>query len=136
MWHTCDNNIIGEFVCRDNSKARSQNEANASVILYAMKLLDRKSDILPFAASATDKLSLRLPEEIDLVCLSERLSKVETMIPSQADTIVRHYNMISKIHQFNMFVRDKLFIPKGASKRSIFLHQCLCQLSILSSHEN
>ena len=93
---------------RNNSKTRQQNEANAIDIIDAMKLLDRKSAIPMFAASATDKLLLRLPEELNLVCISERLSKVEAMIKSQADTLVRHDNTMSKLQQFDMYVKYKL----------------------------
>ena len=119
MWQTCDNKIIGDLVIRNNSRTRSQNEANAIDIIDAMKLLDRKSAIPMFAASATDKLPLRLPEELNLVCISERLSKVEAMISSQADTLVRHDNTMSKMRQFDIYIKDKLLTPDKKNMMNI-----------------
>ena len=84
-----------------------------------MKLLDQRSAIPMFAASATDKLPLRLPEELNLVCISERLWKVEEMIKSQASTLVRHDNLISKMQQFDMYVHDKLLPPRVNNKMKI-----------------
>ena len=111
MWQTCDTKIIGNFMSRNNSKARLNSEANAADIIDAMKLLDQNSAIPLFAASATDKLPLRLPEELNLVCISERLSKVEEMITSHASTLVRHNNTMSKMHQFNVHVKDTVLTP-------------------------
>ena len=45
-------------------------------------------------------------------------------------------NEVKMKKKVNEFGEDFRSLPKGASKRSNFLHQYLCQLSILSSHEN
>ena len=119
MWQTCDNNIIGSIVSRNNSRTRPQTDANAADIIDAMKLLYQHSAIPMFAASATDKLPLRLPEELNLVYISERLSKVKEMITSQASTLVRHDNMISKMHHFYMYVKDKLLTPNEKNTMKI-----------------
>ena len=119
MWQTCDNDIIGSLMSRHNSRTRPQADANAADIIDAMKLLDQRSAIPMFAASATDKLPLRLPEELNLVCISERLSKVEETIKSQASTLVRHDNLISKMQQFDMYVHDKLLPPRVNNKMKI-----------------
>ena len=108
LWSTCDKSVIGDYYSRNNSPNRSQSEANTIDIIEAMVRLDQKSVMPKFAASFTDKVPLRYPEELNLLCISERLNKVEAVISTQTDIIASHDNKISKLNSFNNLCRSKI----------------------------
>ena len=119
LWSSSDKSVIGDYVGRNNSPNRSQSEANTIDIIEAMVKLDQKSVMPKFAASFTDKVPLRFPEELNLLCISERLNKVEAVISTQTEIIACHDNKISKLNNFNNLCRSKITKSTESSMTNI-----------------
>ena len=81
---------IGEFHERRNSEKRTHIEANVYDVINALKIFDKVKKMPPVAAGIFDKLPLRHPEELNLLCISQRLNRLETTLACQTSAIVKN----------------------------------------------
>lgn len=81
---------LGEFPERKTSEKRTSAEAHLDDIVDALVKLDNEQRIPIFVAKNVERLPDRQPEELNLLSVINRLSKIEKTIKEHEDTLTCH----------------------------------------------
>ena len=75
---------------RKNTENRSSQEANINDISDALQKLDEQDNVPSFAARSIDKLPDRQPEEVNLISLLNRITKLENKFNDYEEVLSNH----------------------------------------------
>ena len=100
LWSVAENDLE-PLVTRKSTNKRSGSSANLEDILDALNKLDSEDKLPKFVAYNLSRVPDRQPEELNLICVINRLATVENKLKQYDDTLSSHAVDLMSLKELN-----------------------------------
>ena len=101
MWTLCASDLESYTQCKNTDK-RSSSEAHIKDIFDALVKLDSINKLPSFVAKNLDQLPNRQPEELNLISIINRISKLEEKQTDFDNMLIKHEELLIKHNELQI----------------------------------